>query len=672
MRGYHRLVVLCCAALCVPLLVPLVTGRVFVWDDLGAFHLPVRHLYREALRAGDSVLWTPALFSGTYLFGEGQAGMAHPFHWLLYRWLPLGAAFNIELASSYLVALAGMWLLLRRCVSGEAALFGAMVFAFSGFNLQHLGQMNAVAVAAHLPWILLAIHALLTSPARQGRAVAFTAVAFLFASEMLLGYPQYVWLTLFAAGWFILWLLTRTTQRWRLLLLGWAGVLGACIASVQLLPTVDVLRHSVRALTTPEFRMTYSLAPIDVVQLWSPYAFAAVGHDYGIYNSAFCTAALTWILIRWPALGRRDLTFALLAFVGIAFVLALGRYGGVYRWLSELPGVASFRAPSRFVVLMHFALAAIAALTLDDLFDLVRRQERIDIRRCWPLAVPLALSVLTLLIGATAGGSSWASAHGVTLSSPARAAVGTALLAMTTALMLMAGRGIRQAVPLLVVLVAFDLGSWGYRYAWRIEPPRTIDELASRAALPGAARPGDHVLPVANQAERNLPVLRGFRLSAGYLGLEPRTTLAPDDSLAQRLAGVRWRPDEAGWVRVDGSMPRARLVSNPGDLSYDSKPGAARVVSDRPGRIEIETNAAATQLLVLTERYHEGWQARDETGRARQTVPVYGDYIGCFVDERTHRLVFTFAPASARIGLWLTIAGLALTTMSAWLVRALL
>src|SRR4029453_828698 len=92
MRGHTRVVVLCCAALCVPLLVPLATGRVFVWDDLGAFHLPVRHLYREALRAGDTVLWTPALFSGTYLFGEGQAGMAHPFHWMLYPWLPLGAA----------------------------------------------------------------------------------------------------------------------------------------------------------------------------------------------------------------------------------------------------------------------------------------------------------------------------------------------------------------------------------------------------------------------------------------------------------------------------------------------------------------------------------------------------------------------------------------------------
>src|SRR5262245_22548771 len=404
MRAHMPVAVLCAAALFVPLLIPLATGRVFVFDDLGAFHLPVRHLYREALRAGDSVLWTPALFSGTYLFGEGQAGMAHPLHWLLYRWLPLGVAFNLELASSYLVALTGMWLLLRRCVSGEAALFGAIVFAFSGFNLQHLGQMNAVAVAAHVPWVLLAIHSLLTSPTRQGRAVAFAGVAFLLASEVLLGYPQYVWLTLFAAGCFVLWLLRGRMQVSRLLLLGWAGILGGCIAGVQLLPTIDVLRHSSRALTTLEFRMTYSLPPINLVQLWSPYSLAAVGHDYGVYNSAFCTAALAWIAARWPSLKRRNLTIALLAFAALAFILALGQYGGIYRWLSELPGLASFRAPSRFVLLMHFAFAGIAAIVLDDLIEVSRGRERVSISRCWPLAVPVALNVATLFIGGWIGG----------------------------------------------------------------------------------------------------------------------------------------------------------------------------------------------------------------------------------------------------------------------------
>jgi len=688
MRSQVRLLGLCCAALCVPLCIPLVTGRVFVWDDLAAFHLPVRHLYREALRTGDSVLWTPALFSGAYLFGEGQAGMAHPFHWVLYRLLPLGVAFNVELASSYIVGLAGMWMLLRRRVSDEAALFGAMVFAFSGFNLLHVSQMNAVAIVAHLPWVLLATHSLMMSSTRQGRAAAFAGVALLLASQILLGYPQYVWLTLVATGCFVLWLLKGGAPASRLVPLLAAAVLGVCVAGVQLLPTLDVLRHSDRAVTTLEFRLSYSVPPINLVQFWSPYALASVSHDFGLYDSAFCAAALAWLVVRWTALKRRDLILGLLAFSALALLLALGRYGGVYPWLAEVPGLASFRAPSRYVLLMHLAFAGIAALVFEDLADIARRRERIDVRRLWPLAVPLALNLATTLTGATLVESPWATAHELVFSSAARAGVGSLLLGATTTLFVMAGRRVRWAVPALVVLVAFDLGLWGYRYAWRIAPPQTIDEIASLVPLPDAARRGDYVLPIQGQEKRNIPVLRGFRLSAGYLGLNPRATLDFDDPLAQRLAGVAWRFTGAGWVRAEDPMPRARLISHVRssdrvaedirhiDIAHvaltdravdglSGEPGQARVVLDRPGRIVIQATAPGTQLLVLTERFHEGWRASDGE-REYPALRVYGDYVGCVIDAGTHRVTFTFAPASARIGLWLTIAGLAGTAVSTW------
>jgi len=68
---------------------------------------------------------------------------------------------------------------------------------------------------------------------------------------------------------------------------------------------------------------------------------------------------------------------------------------------------------------------------------------------------------------------------------------------------------------------------------------------------------------------------------------------------------------------------------------------------------------------VLTERFHEGWRARDGE-REYPVLRVYGDYVGCVIDAGTHRVTFTFAPASARIGLWLTIAGLAGTAVSTW------
>ena len=109
-----------------PLLFPLVSGKVFTRDDFAALHLPFRYLYREALQSGASWLWTSAYHSGFYLHGEGIAGMAHPLHLLLYRFLPLGLAFNLEIVIPFAAMLVGTWLLLRQFeLASEAAWFGA-------------------------------------------------------------------------------------------------------------------------------------------------------------------------------------------------------------------------------------------------------------------------------------------------------------------------------------------------------------------------------------------------------------------------------------------------------------------------------------------------------------------------------------------------------------------
>src|SRR5262249_40360961 len=192
----RRLIALCTVALFVPLLLPLATGRVFTKDDLGALHLPFRYLYREALRSGGSWLWTSAYHSGFYLHGEGEAGMTHPLHWLLYRFLPLGPAFNVEIAATYIAMLAGTGvLLLRLDLAAEAAWFGAMVFTFSGFNLFNLMHVNHIAAVAHMPWLLFAVHVLMRSDDRRHRLLAFAGGALIVGSLLLVGNPQYVWLS---------------------------------------------------------------------------------------------------------------------------------------------------------------------------------------------------------------------------------------------------------------------------------------------------------------------------------------------------------------------------------------------------------------------------------------------------------------------------------------------
>ena len=170
------------------LALPCLLGQIYVADDLGAFHLPLRAFYTEQLAAGGPFDWMPNLFGGFYVTGEGQLGAYHPLHRALYQWLPLPVAFDLELLLSYPFMFAGMYLWLRQRIGRrDAAMFGALAFTFGGFNLLHFVHPNAVAIVAHIPWLLWACDAVLTLPPGTRRATYELAVGLLIASRLLLG-----------------------------------------------------------------------------------------------------------------------------------------------------------------------------------------------------------------------------------------------------------------------------------------------------------------------------------------------------------------------------------------------------------------------------------------------------------------------------------------------------
>jgi len=711
MRSPLRAVAVCSAALFVPLLIPLVTGRVFTLDDLAAFHIPLRHLYSEALRRGDSILWTPAVYSGYYEFGEGQVGMAHPWHLLLYRVLPLTTAFNLEIISSYLAMFAGMVLLFRRIgLSSEARWFGAMVFTFSGYNLFHLIHVNIIAVIAHIPWLLLATHTILTAADRKTRVRAFVALALLFASQILVSHPQHVWFGLIAVGCEAACLSWDNMVRSRLALVAGGLAVGALIAGVQLVPLMDVAAGSERTTWSLANSLTFSLRPTNLVQLWAPFFFATrvdtipnerhVIHEFIVYNGAFCTLAPGWIALRWDSLRRKRLVIALLLFTSIALLLALGGYGGVYAWLAPLPGLRWFRAPSRHLVLFQLGLSTLAAVAFEDLVAVVGRSEQIERRRLWPIAMLAALSVTTTALGAVLVHFAPVASWGHSLSGLRTAAPWSAVFVLVAFLLVSAARGGRWAVPVLVAVVALDQGCWGFQYIGGdpLRPLQTIEELAARASVPAGAQPGDLFQAKNLNYLQNLPVLHGFRVWTGYVGLPPALKLptGSPNLLTARIGGAKWwLSGTLEYKTIQAIADRARLVTQTRvstNVAADARtidilkealvdepvdglvgpPGSARVVEDRPGRIVVETTAPGRQLLVLTERFHPGWRVSDSVDEPNQRdrprdghiMRAYGDFIGYVVDAGTHRLMFVFAPASFREGLWMSCLGAALLVIA--------
>lgn len=688
------------------LALPMFRRQVYALDDLGHAHLPMRMLYAEAMAEGHSVLWTPSLFCGFFLHGEGQVGMFHPLHWLLYRLLPLDVAFNIEVLINYPALIVGTFLLLR-CwrIRRDAALAGALAFGLGSFNLWHLVHVNAVANVAHLPWLLLAIDVVLRTPRGPRVVLAAVGLALLTASQVLLGHPQTVYLSALVQVPYTLLLLAQTRRLGRLTLLLPAPLLGLLLGGVQLWPTADAVAHSYRDDASEEFRSIGSLYPAHLVQGIAPYVYRDLApaereyrlraHEYGVYVGAMPLVLLGWLLVRGrQSTGPHSLVAAAVLLAAVGVVFALGKQiAPLHHWMLSLPIVGMFRVAARYLVLTQLGLAVLAAVALADVAQLAARDERVAWLRLWPLAIA-PLASLAVAVGiwfvepADEGPLDWARGSAFAIWS------GPVIFGLAASLVAAAARGWPLAVPAAVVLMAIDGAVFGAAFLWQ-EPPLTITQVAALRTVPPRASEGRcYYFP-----PTSVPVMRGVHLQNGYVALRPRRLTEEaaahleDDQqqsyaeLVWRLSGVRYLVLGETLVRVDEPLPRVRVVAEARleeNLALDlleieprraavvaapvaldqTRRGTAEIVTDEPGAIAVETTTDGRQLLVVAESYHEGWQAEID-GQSVDVIRTNGDFLGVPVAGGTHRVELRFRPESFARGRRWTLWGLALTGLFA-------
>ncbi len=728
----------CCVVVLVIMAWPMFVGQVHIGDDLGAFHLPLRAFYAKQLAAGQPFDWCPDLFGGFYLTGEGQAGTYHPLHWLLYRCLPLGVAFDLECWLNYPLILVGTYLFLRRWrLARHAALLGAMVFMLGSFNLLHFAHIDAISVMAHLPWLLMAIDVLLRDPNssppfserfRRGRVgskcLAFVAIALLTGSQLLIGHPQYMLYSGLAEAGYLLLLALASHDSWRRSLAAssyWfaAVAIGGLIGGMQLIPTFDALAHSVRQSAAGQLAAQGSLHPLNWLQLFAPYLLSTrvVGqntHELGLYMGAAPLVLAVWWIIGGSARNtvQRQLTIVALAIAVTAMAWACGVFGPLGWLQAHLPLINRFRLPCRAIVLFQLAFAALAALGFSTLPRQSADERATGVaaaRKLWWL---VAISVTIAVFGCALWPEQTA-AWPLVLAGPM-------LMIMAVWLLVRAVNGSRPAVVCIVLLTAIDLGAYGLSYSL-IGKTVSLATYIQRIDVPPGATPARVALDLKNGVETapgqtgprqgDQILLAGWKRVDGYAGLEPARQLDYRQPAALRAAGVVWiSPDAANaiqnaglfssfaksgdWSELENPRPRAWLVARvlasdqprvdiakidltdealierplegdkslqpvPSESGNRAPPGKVRLVSDRPGSIELATDSAARQLLVVNESFDGGWRPRID-GQMANAIRANGDFLGVAVPAGNHEIQWKFRPLSLQIGRILSGIGLSL------------
>ena len=605
---------------------PFFAGRIYTADDLGAFHLPMRAFYAEQLAEGEPFDWMPTLYSGFYLTGEGQTGAYHPLHQLLYRTLSLRAAMAWECLLSYPLMMFGMWLFLRRRIgSGAAAAVGALMFTFCGFNLLHFVHPNAIAVIAHIPWLLWAIDIVLTDARRRRVTFAAALIALLTGSQLLLGYPQYVWLSLVAEGCYAAFLLTTdkyvvrrgcdmhyscadcigcSTQTWPRLII--ALGIGVLLGGVQLMPTLDAWLHSSRAAADSSFAGSGSLHPLNLLQLIAPYLLSNRvvwdnTHEFGLYAGAAPLLLIVWLIARCNEIGSlRRMYWAAFAFAFVALLLAFGRYGPLQFATTWLPVIGSFRCPCRYLILFQLALAVLAAIGFLLLVRECRTARKNPILNCnhlgfvkwlWRDFEPIWCAVLVSIVAAAIG--LWLSGS-ERIGSVFAILAGPGLFVAAAVLIVAAARGRAAALAALIVLIACDLGFYGLSYS--VYPSNdSLGRLVASAETP-PGEPDGRVLADLLRYDRpglrtgNLMTMAGWQRADGYAGLSPVRRLDYARLPALRVAGVAWVKKTPSTENIEG------LTAPNAEKGEAEKEGTEKGEVEK-GEAEKGTDAGATAGL---------------------------------------------------------------------------
>lgn len=369
--------------------------------DGTVFFFPAHYYLRAVLAAGELPLWNPYLYGGFPLAADPQWAVWFPPAWLALV-PPPTLGWNLRLVLWLWMAFGGAWFLARRMgLSVAGAMVVVLSFGLGGSMLVRLPiQPPMVATAAMLPWMA----GLLYGRLRPGRLAA--GVGITGGLCLLAGHPQ---VALYVLASFGLLAVCRLAGLWwrglmggravvvRLGALAAGAVLAAMVAAIQLVPTAELGRQSLRAEITEDFFFSYSFPPVGGAPLaFLPFVYGDYKHlDWPDFwyvgpwnmNELAChpgqlalggaAVALGWMLLggwapggRW--IRRRGWPWAVVALVAVA--AAMGGATPLGDLLRQLPGFGRFRALARFLMVAQLAVPVLAALVLEAIVRTRRRE----------------------------------------------------------------------------------------------------------------------------------------------------------------------------------------------------------------------------------------------------------------------------------------------------------
>ena len=314
-------------------------------------------------------LWDPLLMSGFPVAADPQAMTWYP----VYRLFSLFPhSWNFFVISAYVMASCFAYGFVSSVTGSRLAGFvSGIAYGMTGFMIAHLGHTSMIHAAAWLPLLIWALEKLREEFSPFWFIVACLSVAFCVLSGHL-QMPAYA----FVIGMFYSLFRGSSLTLGRLryyFLSGSVFVFGIGLAAVQLVPSAELARYSLRSEMNFADFVSFSFPPFQSVSLLFPYIFGAWRESFygipyfGLWDVNTTIGYMGLLPLMLAAIGiiayRRTSMMWFWLFTGLlTFLLTLGDATPLATLVYHFPGLNKFRAPTRHFMGVAFSLSVLAGL----------------------------------------------------------------------------------------------------------------------------------------------------------------------------------------------------------------------------------------------------------------------------------------------------------------------
>ena len=693
----------------------------FARGDFVGQYYPLRYFVAQQFGQGRLPLWDPYVYGGQPALADIQSAAFYPLN-ALQAVLLGGAHFTvssleIQVILHFSLVAVFTFLFVRRLTRSRfAAVVSAFVYAFGGYITSFpIRQMTMLGVGVWLPLILfwLDVSFAHVSAARSGRRLLWlgpvTAAGLCFGISILGGHPQTSLYVAYLCTAFVIYrALTSPAES-----AGWQGVrerarllvpfvlvplIGLGTAAIQLLPTLEFIRHSTRAELSFGV-VSWGLPVHELVSLVYPGYSGNSPQYLGILPLVLVAAAI-FAPRRW----RHGEPFWLGVAV-VSLLLSLGANTFLFDFFySVVPGFQSVRDQERVVFLFSFSMAVLAGCGAQVLAEQMQRDAfrmwRVLERGVGRLAVAMLVLTALFLYG-------WARVGDIFLGVLRHHVFGLLLLAgiivwLSARPRVAAERFLWQGAA--IGLIAFNLftvnwefhehgipdagffpetGTVSFLRQQAIDRPEEF-RISGAGLLPGGSSAGAvyGIRDITGNSPLHLAGVEEFTARMGewrmWQLLNVRYVLDTRDLDGPGLRRVYeegelktyemsdpfdWAwivhdvrvvdDDEAAYALLnadDFDLRHSAVVEQPAPVSAQSTDGdTVRPVSRAAERLVVDTDSAAPGLLILSEVYYPGWKALIDDTPASM-VPVDLVLRGVPVPAGAHRVAVYYAPTSLWLG----------------------